>query len=235
MSHELRTPLTSIRGAIGLMNSHEIATDTRLCTELLSIAHNNTERLLMLIDDLLSLQKMESGHMDFNYEELNLSELLQQVIHDNGSLAEHYDVRFVLEQDAQHARVRGDSQRLTQVIVNLLSNAAKFSHAGQQVEIGLSCDEAYCQFYVQDHGVGIPRAFHARLFDRFTQWDASNTRQAGGTGLGLNIVKSIVDRHKGEISFQSREDEGTRFEVKLPVSSTLFQPNRSKPLKLFNN
>lgn len=217
VSHELRTPLTSIRGAIGLLLGIGPDKDSQQYADLLSIAHNNTERLLILIDDLLNIQKIESGDMDFNLEPVRLSPFLQQVVQDNLTLAGQYAVHFVIEQADADAVVKADPQRLTQVITNLLSNAAKFSRAGQTVELGITSDEHSSYIYVQDHGVGIPSAFYARLFDRFTQWDASNTRQAGGTGLGLSIVKSIVERHGGRLRFESQEGVGTRFDIELPL------------------
>lgn len=227
VSHELRTPLTSIRGAIGLLRGIHTRQNDKQVEELMTIAHNNTERLLLLIDDLLNIQKIESGYMDFQFEPVRLMQLIQQILKDNLSLAKQYGVSFTLEKVEKELIVRADPQRLTQVITNLLSNAAKFSHVGQKIEIGICRDRHNSLIYVQDYGVGIPAAFHDKLFDRFTQWDASNTRKVGGTGLGLNIVKSIVERHGGSISFESQEGVGTRFEITLPLSEV--QPH-SEPI-----
>ncbi|MDH5445991.1 MAG: ATP-binding protein [Gammaproteobacteria bacterium] len=217
VSHELRTPLTSIRGAIGLLHDGYIRPDEEKFNELIGIAHNNTDRLLHLIEDLLTIQKIESADVDFQMQTVQLDILLQQTVADNQSLTEQYQVSFNIEQTDPNAIIMGDPHRLTQVITNLLSNAAKFSKPGQDIELGIYRDDDLCYLYVQDHGIGIPKAFYNKLFDRFTQWDASNSRQVGGTGLGLNIVKSIVERHQGKIYFESKEGEGTRFEICLPA------------------
>ena len=216
VSHELRTPLTSIRGSVGLLMGGVAGEFSDKAKQLLSIAQNNTERLLMLINDILDLSKIEAGKMDFNFQEMDVQALLDHAIEANAGYGAEKEVHFVVENSVQGAAVHGDEGRLMQVMSNLMSNAAKFAPKGDSVKISAVRHHNQIRISVTDHGSGIPKAFQGTIFDKFTQADSSDTRQVGGTGLGLNITKAIVEKHSGRISFVTEEGVGTTFYFDIP-------------------
>jgi PAS domain S-box-containing protein len=216
VSHELRTPLTSIRGSLGLISGGAVGELPEQAGNMLEIASNNTERLLLLINDILDIQKIESGQMAFNFQHVELMPLIKKALADNTGYAEQHGVSFEVSQSLD-ARIFADPDRLNQVMSNLLSNAAKFSPEGEKIEVSVAHHQDRVRISVSDHGPGIPETFHAKLFDKFTQSDSSDSRQKGGTGLGLNITKAIVEKHGGHISFVTKEGIGTTFFVDLPA------------------
>ena len=220
VSHELRTPLTSIRGSLGLMAGGAMGDIPAQMQELLAVANNNTERLLFLINDILDIQKIESDDLEMALEEMAVSPFLEQALKDNFAYAEQYNVKFVLEPLDNNILIDANRARLMQVMANLLSNSAKFSHRNGVVEIAVSQpNDNTVRISVTDHGAGISKEFYPKIFDRFTQQDSSDTRNKGGTGLGLNITKAIIEKHGGEIGFTSTEGEGTTFYFNLPVKT----------------
>jgi signal transduction histidine kinase/DNA-binding response OmpR family regulator len=216
VSHELRTPLTSIRASLGLVVggvAGEVSEDVR---ELLEIAHNNSERLVLLVNDILDMEKIESGRLEFRRERQNARRLLEQAVDANRAYGAQFEVSFRLEAEEQDAAVYADAARIQQVLANLLSNAAKFSPQGGVVEVSLVVDAGDVAFRVRDHGRGIPPEFRNRIFQRFAQADSSDVRQKGGTGLGLSISKAIIEHHGGSIGFEDAEGGGTCFWFTLP-------------------
>jgi PAS domain S-box-containing protein len=217
VSHELRTPLTSIRGSLGLISGGVLGELPEKAKAMLHIASNNTERLLMLINDILDIQKIEAGKMMFNFEDMTLMPLLEQAAADLSTYAAQNGVRFEITQRLDNAVIHADRGRLMQVLANLMSNAAKFSPAGSRVEIAAAQHRAgFVRISVTDFGSGIPEAFKARIFQRFSQSDAADNRTKGGSGLGLAIAKAIVEKHNGQLSFVSREGLGSTFYIDLP-------------------
>jgi len=211
VSHELRTPLTSIRGSLGLINSGKAGKLPKKSQRLLDLAEKNTERLILLVNDILDMEKIASGKMVFNFDDVDIGELVEQSLEANKAYADGFGVDFVLVETVPGARIRGDRDRLLQVMANLLSNAAKFSPEEGEVRISVCRRGANVRVSVSDKGPGIPEEFRDDLFARFTQADTSNTREKGGTGLGLNITKSIIDRHGGRIDFETEIGAGTTF------------------------
>lgn len=232
VSHELRTPLTSIRGSLGLILggvAGELPDQARM---LLDIAYKNSERLITLINDILDVEKIESGRIDFNLQALELTPLLTQAIATHQTYGEQFQVQFVLT-EAVPCQVKADPDRLMQVLANLLSNAAKFSPAGSTVEVSaqyLTIDPPWVRVAVRDHGPGIPPEFMSRIFQKFAQADSSNTRQKGGTGLGLSISKAIVERLGGRIGFETAPNEGTTFYFDLPLLTEVATPTKPRVL-----
>jgi PAS domain S-box-containing protein len=217
VSHELRTPLTSIRGALGLVAGGATGQLPAKAQELIEIASNNSDRLVRLINDILDIEKIESGAMQFAMSPQALVPLLEQAIEANQSYAEQYGVRYELRERLPEAQALVDPDRIMQVMTNLLSNAAKFSEPGDVVEIAMQCHNDRMRVAVTDHGSGIPEEFQAQVFQKFAQADASNTRQKGGTGLGLSICKAIIEKHQGRIDFETTPGSGTTFYFELPV------------------
>lgn len=220
VSHELRTPLTSIRGALGLALGGALGEIPEKARTMLSIANRNSERLTLLINDLLDLEKIESERMSINFKLIDLVEIVYQTLETNQSYADNYQVTLKLTELPETAWVNADEHRLLQVFANLLSNAIKFSPVGGVVELSVIPHTDYYEVRITDHGNGIPEAFRERIFGRFAQADSADNRQKDGSGLGLSISKAIVERHKGKIGFDSQEGVGSTFFFSIPRSKT---------------
>ncbi len=217
VSHELRTPLTSIRGALGLVVGGALGDLPPKFASMLEIAANNADRLVRLINDILDVEKMESG-AELRRERVNLVDLCQTAIDENAGFARGYGVRFELHADDPNVNVFADRDRMRQVADNLLSNAAKYSPNGASVNVRVLLDGPNARVEVSDTGNGIPPEFESRIFQRFAQADSSDTRRRGGTGLGLAIAKQIVDDHGGQIGFDSTPGVGSTFFFILPCA-----------------
>ena len=217
VSHELRTPLTSIRGALGLLAGGVAGELPERARTLLDIAANNSARLGRLINDILDIEKIESGKMGFRFSPVELMPLLEQAVESHRVYAQAYEVEPRIVAGAAGVRIWADSDRFQQVVINLMSNACKFSPRGGVVEIAAARgDGGQVRISVTDHGKGIPPEFQERIFEKFAQADSSSTRQKGGTGLGLSISKAIVERHGGRIWFESAPGVATTFAFDLP-------------------
>ncbi|MEA2878815.1 MAG: hypothetical protein QOF14_4011 [Hyphomicrobiales bacterium] len=217
VSHELRTPLTSISGSLGLLVGQWAGKLPDSAARLLVIAHKNSERLVRLINDILDIEKMESGEVTFDMKRVEVCVLVEQAIEANRGFADGFDVRVRLDPQCKAVDVRADPDRFAQIVTNLLSNAIKFSPPGAEVVVGVETRGETVRICVRDHGHGIPAEFRPRIFEKFAQADATDARQKGGTGLGLSIVKQIVDRLDGEVGFADAPGGGTIFHVDLPV------------------
>ncbi|MEK0082352.1 PAS domain S-box protein [Benzoatithermus flavus] len=228
VSHELRTPLTSIVGSLALISGGAVGEIPERARRMIQIAHKNGERLVHLVNDILDLEKLESGRMEFDLEPVRLRQALEQALEANRPYADKHEVRLCLAPGADDGTALVDQHRLGQVLANLISNAVKFSPAGGEVTLGLVREGEELVLSVADRGRGIPDAFKSRIFGRFAQADASDTREKGGTGLGLSITKSIVERLGGRIDFESELGRGTTFFVRLPVwSGGTIEPERT--------
>jgi signal transduction histidine kinase len=216
VSHELRTPLTSIRGAVGLLAKKAVTEGSEHYEQLLQTALGNSERLSQLINDLLDLQKFESGNFSLSFATTDMKQLVLQALDSIAPYAARYQVSFQTE--LAECQVVADQTRIRQVVDNLLSNAIKFSASGQTVAVKLTELVGRIRFEVQDQGCGIPQNFRSRVFEKFSQADGSTSRKAEGTGLGLNICKTIISAHHGDIGFESEPDHGALFWFELPVA-----------------
>ncbi len=211
VSHELRTPLTSIYGSLGLLVSGAVGEINQQGTELLKVAHKNTDRLVRLIDDILDVEKLEAGEMGFNIQPQQVDELLSQALEANKSYADTYGIALRCDETVPGAYIDVDADRLAQVMANLISNAVKYSPQDKDVVLSAEERDNHIRISVIDYGSGIPKEFQPRIFKQFTQADASDTRQKGGTGLGLSISKAIVEKMHGEIGFLTEAGSGTTF------------------------
>jgi PAS domain S-box-containing protein len=222
VSHELRTPLTSIRGSLGLLASGLLKKFPDKADKMLKIAVENTDRLVRLINDILDIERLESGKVTVEQQECDLaglmlgaSETMQAMANDNG-------VKLIVE--PYQTKVWADSDRCLQVLTNLLSNAIKFSNRDGEVKLFAETVEndtgKWVKVSVKDNGRGIPADAVAKIFERFGQVDASDSREKGGTGLGLPICKTIVEQHGGMLWVESEVGQGSTFLFTLPTEPT---------------
>jgi PAS domain S-box-containing protein len=216
ISHELRTPVTSIKGALGLVLSGATGELCDKTHSMLDIAHRNSDRLTLIINDILDLEKIAAGKMEFNIEPVNIAEIINDAIAANKAYAERLNVSFVGIGLGKQTECFCDSDRVFQIMNNLLSNAAKFSKDDGEVAVTLSSGDDTICVSVEDFGKGIPKEAQSSIFDRFTQADSSDHREKSGTGLGLSIVKALVERQGGKIYFTSEIDKGSKFSFELP-------------------
>ena len=216
VSHELRTPLTSIRGSLGLVAGGVAGEISAKAKELIDIAYKNSERLVRLINDMLDIEKIESGKMTLDLKSHALMPLIEQAVEANRAYGEAYGVTFEITETIPGVHVLVDQDRLLQVMANLLSNAAKFSPANGLVKIAVVHGNLGVRVMVIDQGTGVPDAFRHQIFQKFSQADSSDTRQKGGTGLGLNITKAIIEKMHGVIGFDSATGAGSMFYIELP-------------------
>lgn len=220
VSHELRTPLTSIRGALGLLSSGVLGTVDAKAQNLLRIALTNTERLIRLINDILDLERMDSGRAVLQVRRCSLPDLIHQATETMSAMADAANIKLAITPSASlvlpSVFFDGDSDRILQVLTNLLSNAIKFSPAASTVTIDVETPPEALIFRICDQGRGIPEDQLESIFERFKQVEYSDSRHRGGTGLGLAICRSIVQQHGGTIWAQRNPTRGVSICVRLP-------------------
>ena len=215
VSHELRTPLTSIRGSLGLLASGVLGPMPESGQRMLDIAVSNTDRLVRLINDILDIERIESGKVSMDKKICDSANLVRQAVEVVQPIAAKSNI--ALRASADSVRLRADPDRLVQVLTNVLSNALKFSSPGKSVEISAHRQGSELAIRVTDEGRGIPPDKLEAIFGRFQQVDASDSREKGGTGLGLAISRSIVQQHDGRIWVESTLGVGSTFTVAIPV------------------
>ncbi len=216
VSHEVRTPLTSIKGSLEILTDpryFEVAAPQR---ELLSICQANVERLELLINSILDFSKLESGRLSSSFAEVDLRGLLESAVADMQNVASRSQIEIRLEVGDAIPHLWADDLRVSQVVTNLLSNAIKFSNPQSEILVRAAGERGGVRVDVVDQGIGIASEDIPKLFLRFQQLDSSNTRKAGGTGLGLVISKGIVEEHGGSIWISSEKGKGSTFSFWLP-------------------
>jgi PAS domain S-box-containing protein len=218
VSHELRTPLTSIRGSLTLLSAGALGDLPDEAKDVVAIAERNTLRLITLINDILDLERLESGQLEIHIAPTSLRAVADRSLDSVRGFAE--DQGVLVSVAVPEIEVLGDGDRLVQVLVNLLSNAVKFSERGGSVQIGAVLKDQAIELQVVDHGRGIPESALPHLFQRFHQVEASDARKKGGTGLGLAICKVIIEQHGGEIGVDSEPGRGSRFWFRIPTVKT---------------
>lgn len=217
VSRELRTPLTSIRGALSLHQAAVGATLPSSQLRLLNIANDSCDKLVRIVSDILDIDKLSRDQLTLSCTPESPVKLAEAAIAQTQPFADQYGVSLRLNPSDDDLRVKVDSDRFIQVMVNLLSNAAKFSLPRTEVMVSIRKEFGRAVIRVVDYGAGIPESFRPFIFDRFSQAGAAITRKAGGTGLGLAITKMLVEAHDGTIDFLSEEGFGTTFTISLPV------------------
>ena len=218
VSHELRTPLTSIRGYVEMLSDGEAGELEPGQERMLGIVQRNADRLLMLIEDLLTLSRIESGSFRVQQAPVAMDGVVESTVAEFRPQASARGVELEADVAPDIPVVIGDSSQLERVLFNLLSNAIKFTVDGGRVVVRLKRDGQSVELEVQDEGIGIPEGEQDQLFSRFFRSSTSQERAIRGTGLGLVIVKTIVDHHGGDIAVKSRSGEGTTFTIRLPVA-----------------
>jgi PAS domain S-box-containing protein len=219
VSHELRTPLTSIRGSLGLIRGGATGALPEKAARLIEVAYQNSNRLALIVDDILNMEQIDCGRMSLELSSQLLAPLLEQAVEENLGYALGCHVHLVITRPLPAVKAGVDANRLLQVLANLLSNAAKFSPAEASVEIAMVVVGARVRISVTDHGPGIPHSFRDRIFQRFSQADGSDSRHKSGTGLGLTIAKALIERMGGTISYNTKPGIATTFIIELPAAS----------------
>jgi two-component system sensor histidine kinase ResE len=216
-SHEIKTPLTSIGGFAAAIADGTAGTPEER-TRSAALIVREVERLTRLVNELLDLSRIESGAVKLELAEVELSELIGDAVEGFSGQAQEKQVRVSVDVPGGLPRVRADADRVYQVVVNLLSNALRFSPPGGEIAIRAQADNGYVRVGVKDAGPGIAADQLGRIWERFHRADVSRARQDGGTGLGLAIVRSIVEAHGGKVSAESEPGSGATFSFTLPVA-----------------
>jgi len=216
VSHELRTPLTSIRGALGLLSSGLLGPIAEKGQRMLEIAVSNTDRLVRLINDILDLERIESGRVELARGPVDANAVMVHAVEGVQSMADQAGVRLLIVPAT--GALWGDSDRIIQTLTNLLGNAIKFSPPDTTVTLSGATRERDFVFSVADEGRGVPEQKLETIFERFSQVDASDSRDKGGSGLGLAICQSIVHAHGGRIWAERNDPAGSRFQFTIPLA-----------------
>ena len=220
VSHELRTPLTSILGSLKLIQAGVTGDISDKTRTMVTIARNNTERLSVLVNDILDVEKLEFDQLKVEMTPVAIVDTIQHAVQQMEGYANGFDVELVLdiaENITMEDRVQADAHRVIQVVTNLMSNAVKYSDAGGQVVLSLSKEVDEIVISVKDHGRGMPEYFRKHIFQKFSQVDSTDKREKSGTGLGLYIVKALTEKMQGSISFESELGKGSKFFVRFPI------------------
>ncbi len=230
VSHELRSPLTSIKGSMGLLLSKAAGELPPKAVGLLEIAHRNADRLVLIINDILDMEKISSGRLDFNITKSDLSEMVEEALRANATSHQRYGLNIRCTGIDTPTMIKTDPNRIIQVLTNLMSNAAKFSKPGGNVDVRVEKVPAGVQVSVTDEGSGIPEKDQHKIFQRFADMTNSDRALKGGTGLGLSICKAIVESLGGTIGFESQEGKGTTFMFTLPAHTDQDTEKTKMPL-----
>ncbi len=237
VSHELRTPLTPIKNALTILSGGRCGELSETAIKFINMAKRNVENLTNIINDILDINKIEAGKMDFNYKLMNIHSVIENVKNNFDCVAKEHNIVLTTQEQENLPEIYADSQRLGQVLTNLVSNAIKFTPDGKNItiksELKNSDDIAQNPYFeddlktlngtyvlvsVVDEGVGIKKENMQKAFDKFTQIESPLSRKVGGTGLGLPIAKQLIEAHNGKIWCDSEENIGTSFHFAIPIS-----------------
>ena len=218
VSHELRTPLTSIKGYLeALLDGAK--DDPQKCQQFLKVAQQHADQLNNLITDLLQLSQIESGRYEWRRERINPQGFIRTAVELMKPIAEKKQQSLTVSAGSQLPQITGDPDKLTQVLINLLDNAVKYTPAGGKIDVEARRSGDAVEIIVSDTGLGIPKKDLHRIFERFYRADRARSRDLGGTGLGLSIVKHIVEAHGGTIHAQSEMGKGSKLTIILPCNT----------------
>ena len=219
VSHELRTPLTSIHGALKLVEGGIAGVLPERAQKMIKVAVNNSERLSLLLNDLLDIRRLDAGKLDYKMAAYNACEVVEEAVEASQGYATNYHVQLQLD-NCLDSIIYVDRARLIQVLFNLISNAIKFTPEGETVEVGMALHPDRLRIYITDRGGGIPEIFRPYLFERFSQPQQGGHRPHRGSGLGLSIAKQIIESMGGSIAYETHMGEGTTFFVDIGLAQT---------------
>jgi len=231
VSHELRSPLTSIKGAMGLLLSNAAGRLPDPARELLEISHRNADRLVVILNDILDLQKIVDEGLGFEKVPVDAGALVHEAIAASSMFSQRFDLKVEVVGAQRPVVLNSDPNRIMQVLGNLLTNAAKFSRPHSTVEVTIEDKARTVSFHVQDQGEGIRLEDQSKIFERFADLENSDRQRKGGSGLGLSICKAIVDRLGGSIGFESTPGVGTTFSFHLPKGGAVVVGGHNKTEK----
>ncbi len=214
VSHELRTPIATIKSYVETLLYSDV--DAEYSKKFLKIIDSETDRMTRLVKDLLLLSKMDSEDNNLKFEQKNLNDIVVEAINRLSIEAQKKNQKLIVDLQETPRYVYIDRDKMEQVIVNLVTNAIKYTPENGMIKIMTEYDESFASLIVEDNGIGIPKEDLPRIFERFYRVDKARSRELGGTGLGLSIVKQIVELHKGEVNIESEVGKGTIVRVKLP-------------------
>ena len=215
-AHELKTPITAIHGFSQLLQNDKIIENKEMRKKFLKIIDKETKRLGNLVTDILDLSRIDLGTIKFNYQKVDLYEVLESIKREaNVLIREGLEINYEIEKGLP--KIITDRERLVQILLNLINNAVKYTPKGK-ITVGVKKEGAFIHFYVKDTGIGIAKAQREKIFERFYQIDSSYTRKKGGTGLGLSLCKEFVERLGGRIWVESKLRKGSTFHFTLPVN-----------------
>ncbi len=231
VSHELRTPLTSIKGYVDLILEGDAGEINDVQREFLEIVKQNGDRLVGLINDLLDLSRIESGRVQLRKDPVDLDEAIDHAVDTAKTLIEAKKQTLSVTKPDRLPIIIGDADRIIQVLMNLISNAVKYTPDEGRIALKVEADDKFVTVSVSDTGIGISLADQAKLFEKFFRVDNSLTREVGGTGLGLSIVKTLVEAHGGRIWVESELGKGSTFAFTLPIVGSVEAVGRGVPEK----
>jgi len=223
ITHELRTPLTLIATPLEMLLAKKEALPQDVSKQI-DIMHANSLRLLKLINSVLDLHKIEAGKMTLNCEKGDLAKFIKYLKHSFDSAAEHKRLAIEFQQEENLPEFAFDKDKIENIFVNLVFNALKFTPAGGKIKVNIGSRDNYAYFCVEDTGIGIEKEKIALIFDRFTQADDSTKKTHSGTGIGLALVKELVNLHQGKITVESKEGQGAKFTVYIPMNLKEIKP-----------
>jgi signal transduction histidine kinase len=215
ITHDLRTPLTSMTTVLSTLTENAEERHDEADLKRLGIVKRSVDNLIKLVNDLLDIDRLESGHLPLEIEHIKLRECIDRAVDSVRFYAQQHEVKLVVS--VIDVELDADARRLEQVVVNLLSNAIKFSTKGHAVSLDTNFDTNDVTISVKDEGRGIPSAYLGQVFDRFSQVEAQDSVIKGGSGLGLAICKALVELHHGTIGVESIEGQGSRFWFTIPL------------------
>ena len=217
ISHELKTPLNVIFTAIQLLGFYEKDVDYEKEDKYLKLIKQNCYRLMKLINNLLDTTKLDSGYLKLNLVNYNIVSLIEEITLSVTSYAESKGINIIFDTNVEEKIIAVDPDKIERIILNLLSNSIKFTNPGGNIFVNVKDSEEYVYIHVKDTGVGIPSDKLESIFERFFQIDKTLKKNKEGTGIGLHLVKSFVEMHKGEVTINSELGKGTEFIIKLPA------------------
>lgn len=217
-THQLRTPLSGVRWSLSMLLNGEMGDLTPEQKLYVMKTYESNNRMITLINDMLQADRVEGGTLKFKFTPTNLTYLVENVLTELKQIAERRKVQIHTTIDEQLPLLMVDPENMRMVLQNLIDNAIKYSKEGGDVYVTIAKKEGLVEMIIQDHGIGIPQAHQINIFKRFFRAPNAVHTETDGSGLGLYIVESIIQRHRGTIRFESKENEGTTFYVTLPIT-----------------